>query len=116
MKIKYIDYGVGYFCTDNGKSWIELNRNLKKYPGLFQDVLEHELGHATGKKIDFIHDLKYHLNPAVQFELLKFSFRHPRTFLSNSPIIFEKKGVGINWFNLIFLGIFLLIIFGGIII
>jgi len=117
IKIRYIDYGIGYFCTDNGKSWIEINRNLKKYTELFQNVLEHEMGHDTGKRMDFLHDLKYHFNPLMQLKLFQFSLRHPRAFLSNSPLVFDKKGVGINWFMFALLGIFAgILIIGGVLI
>lgn len=98
IPIHYINYGIGYHVTDKGKSWIELNKHLKDYPSLHQAVLNHELGHNTGNRMDFLHDLKDHFNPNFQFRLFQFSLRHPSAWLSNSPILFDKKGIGINWF------------------
>ena len=104
IPIHDINYGIGYFCTDNGKSWIELNKNLKKYPELHEMVLQHELGHNTEQQMDFLHDLRDNFNPSLQLKLFQFALRHPRALLSNSPILFDKKGVGINWFMFLFWG------------
>jgi hypothetical protein len=99
VKIKYTDSGIGFFCTDdNGHSWIELNKNLKKYPALHDMVLQHELGHNSGKGMDFMHDFKDMFDTKKQIELMKFSFRHPSALLSASPIFINKKGIAMNWF------------------
>jgi len=114
IPIRYINYGIGYHCTDNGKSWIELNKDLKRYPELHQAVLQHELGHNTGNRMDFLHDLRDYFNPSLQFKLFKFSLKHPRALLSVSPILFDKKGIGTNWFMFAFWGFLLgLLILGG---
>jgi len=99
MKIHYINYGIGFCHNENGKSIIELNKHLKKYPKLHQSVLNHELEHArlNSKHIDFWHDLKALFSP-MNFELTKFSLRHPSALLSSSPIFFTKKGIAVNLF------------------
>lgn len=116
IPIHYIDYGVGYFCTDKGKSWIELNKHLKKYPELHDIILEHELGHATGKKMDFLHDLRDHFDLKKQWMITKFTLKHPNALASISPILITKKGVGYNLFMLfLWLFISLVLITGGLI-
>ena len=99
IPIKYIDYGIGYFCNDNnGNPYIELNKNLKKYPELYRMVLKHELGHNTNKKMHFLHDLKDGFNFKNQLKLFSFSLNHPRAFLANFPIFLVKKELVINRF------------------
>jgi hypothetical protein len=98
MKIKYIDFGIGFLATnDKGESWIELNKHLKKYPKLHKEVLDHELGHATGKDMDFWHDVKDFFDFKKQWALMKFTFKHPSALMAVSPFL---PG-GINWFMLI---------------
>ena len=99
IEIREINYGIGYYCTNEGEHWIELNKHLKKYPKLHQSVLNHELEHArlNNKNIDFWHDFKSMFGP-MNFELTKFSLKHPSALLSNSPILFTKKGIAFNWF------------------
>ena len=114
IPIHYTDYGIGYFCTDKGKSWIELNKHLKKYPELHDMVLKHELEHATGKSMDFLHDLRDHFNIKKQLMITKFALRHPSALTSISPILISKKGIGYNLFMFFIWGaIALTLIVGG---
>jgi hypothetical protein len=98
MRIKYIDHGIGFFATnEQGESWIELNENLKKYPELHDEVLQHELDHATGKDMDFWHDFKDAFGFKKQWKLLKFTIKHPSALSAFSPWV----DGGISWFVLI---------------
>ena len=111
MQIKYINYGIGYFYTNKGKSWIELHQALKKYPKLHEEVLQHELGHAKlkGKYIDFMHEIKQLFNLKHQLRLMLFSLRHPSALISSTPIFFTKQGLAVNWFALLYLALFMII-------
>lgn len=106
IPLKYIDYGIGFYCKDGDNSWIELNRHLKRYPALHNEVLQHELGHASldNKHIDFWHDFKDFFNIKKNMNLTKFSLRHPSALLSISPVFFTKKGIAPNWFMCVFWG------------
>jgi hypothetical protein len=115
IPIIYTNNGIGYFCTDKDKSWIELNRHLKKYPKLHQMVLEHELGHNTKKRTDFLHDLKDFFNFHKQKRLTGFILKHPSALSSLFPLFFTKKGIAFNWFMFMFWGIIaILLLIGGI--
>ena len=99
--IKYINYGIGYCCSDGT---IELNKHLKKYPKMHQMVLNHELGHSksNNKHMDFRYDLIDSFNLKKNWMFLKFTLKHPSALLSISPVLFEKKGISFNWFMCLF--------------
>jgi len=107
MKIKEIDYGLGYTLCDNGKPIeIQLNKNLKSFPQLRKQILSHELKHWHSKswfedfKIDFfdIFSLK------TSKDKLRFIKNHPKALLCNSPIFFENGKIIPNWFVVGFWG------------
>ena len=98
--IRYIDYGIGFTVNDNNKRWIELNRNLNKFPSLKKEVLAHEMLHfnSKNKHVDFVTEFKDLTNFKHEWNLLKFSFKYPRAFLSASPFYYENRRWSINWF------------------
>ena len=102
IKVKEIDYGIAYCCSDGTKKWIEINRNLKNYPKFYKKVIKHELIHYHSKndKIDFLHDLK-DIFAFGSFEELKFMLKNPKSLFCMSPVLYDKKGFGINYFLLI---------------
>ena len=73
------------------KDRIEINRHLKKYPKLYDAILEHELEHTdnTFSKKDLILDLTG--TKINYWDLLKFMVTHPRSFKQLSPIITSKR-------------------------
>lgn len=116
-KIKEINYGLGYtVCNGNKPLYIELNKNLKKYPKLRKKVLKHELLHwgaggwLDNLKIDFF-DI---FNTKDQREYFMFQMKHPKAFLSNSPVLIDKGKIIPNWFMIYFWGTLLIITIGGI--
>lgn len=114
--INYIDSGIGFTCRDGDKVWIELNENLKKYPSLHDEVLEHEMEHIrlNGRYMDFMHDFKDTFNLKKQFRLFKFSLKHPKSVSSIFPFSIEKNKIIPNWFMVSFWTfISLSLIFGG---
>jgi len=102
-RISYIDYGIGFVVIDGNKKYIELNKNLKKYPKLYKEVLNHELKHynSLNKHIDFWIDFREGFNLRKGWDLFKFSLKYPKAFLSHSPFLFDKKGFSVNWYMLI---------------
>ena len=72
--------------------YIEVNKNLKKYPKLFNPILDHELSHTDKAwsledfKLDFLSNTKVN-----HLHLLKFMFKHPMSFLQLSPVLYSKK-------------------------
>lgn len=99
MRIKYVNYGIGFFVEPRkGRPYIELNRALKMHPWLYKRVLEHEKRHATGQKIDFWLEVRDFFDLKKQWELVKFTIRNPSALHAISPF---PPG-GINWFMLYF--------------
>jgi hypothetical protein len=104
MKIREIDHGIAHVLVDSkGKKEICMNKNLKKYPNLYNKVLKHELGHfKSTKKMDFKHDFGSLFSSEINnLEMAKFMINHPKSFSEISPFWIEKKAIIINWFLLI---------------
>lgn len=102
-KIKNITYGLGFtVCEDKKNCYIELNKNLKKYPKLRKQILAHEMLHWNSRgwwddfKIDFL-DI---MNIKKGMGMTKFMIKHPRSFLANSPVFFENGKIIPNYFML----------------
>ena len=111
-KIKNCKYGIAHVLGSGKDAYIEVNKNLKKYPKLYKSVIAHELGHLkNNKKIDLLYEIKERFNLKRDYELMKFSFKHPSAFLEWSPIWITKKGIAWDSFHLIIT----LLIIGGLI-
>ncbi len=88
MEIKYINHSI----ANRYPGLIEINKNLKDYPELLKPILEHELQHTDQAfsmkdlKLDFTSDDKVN-----QWQLLKFMFKHPASFIQLSPILYSKE-------------------------
>ena len=80
MKIEYVTWGLAATFKDR----IELNENLKQYPRLHNKILQHELKHLPGRYT--IKDLKHDYTEKLDLEILKFMFRHPKTFIQFLPL------------------------------
>jgi len=97
MEIIEVDHSI----ANRFNGYIEINKNLKNYPKLLKPILEHELSHTNNTftwhdfKLDFVS--KTGVN---YFDLLKFMFKHPKSFLQLSPILLidRKLIVDINLF------------------
>ena len=101
MKIKKINYGIGYtVCSGNRPLYIELNRNLDKYPKLKKQVLAHELLHWKSRSLinDFKIDFFDIFNFKKQREISKFIRENPRANLCNSPFLIEDGKLIPNYF------------------
>lgn len=99
-EIRYIDYGIGFTVRDGDKQWIELNRNLNKYPVLKKEVLAHEMQHfnSKNKHVDFMIELKDMLDFKKGWGLLQFELKHPKALLSLAPFYYDNKKLSMNWF------------------
>jgi len=110
---------VNHSIANRFDGYIEINKNLKKYPELLEPILKHELAH-TNKAFTW-HDFKLDFvsNTGVNYlDLLKFMFKHPRSFLQLSPLI-KSQGKFIFDINLfimyfVFLSIFIGTIYVGV--
>jgi hypothetical protein len=116
-QIKEIDYGIAYCVNDNGKRWIEINKNLKKYPYIYQSTLQHEMQHfrSKHKQIDFWLDFKDYF--ALDFknggEWFKFMWENPKSLLASSPLLKDGRKWSVNWFMMIMNFTFLGLLVGG---
>ena len=104
-KIKEINYGLGFCVAENGENlYIEINKNLNKYPKLKKEVVKHEMLHWNAKgwwddfKIDFF-DI---FNLKKQKDFFIFQLKNPKALLSNSPVFFENGKIIPNWFMIWF--------------
>lgn len=84
MEVKHINYGTGNRVGD----MIYINKKLKKYPKLYNSILNHEKKH-TGKFS--LNNLKIDLNnydlERVKGDWMKFIFSHPSSWINFLPII-----------------------------
>ena len=88
MEIIYVDHSI----ANNFGWYIEINENLKKYPELLKPILKHELSHT--EKAWSLHDFKldfFSNNHINHWSLIKFMFKHPKSFYQLSPILYSKE-------------------------
>ncbi len=88
MEIKYVDGGL----ANNFGTYLEINKNLKKYPKLLNHLLIHELDHTdkTFTMEDIYLDLtaSHNIN---QFDLMLFMVKHPKSFSQLLPFYYSKS-------------------------
>jgi len=84
--IIYSNHGL----ANNFGDVIEVNKHLKDYPVLYNQILEHEFGHKPGgfTMYDLKHDFMSRLNI---WELARFMIRHPLSFTQFLPFYISKK-------------------------
>lgn len=116
-EIREINHSLGYtVCDGNKPLYIEVNKNLRKYPKLRKDIIKHEMLHwnnTSGLWGDFKIDFLDLFNIRKQADIFGFQLNHPKAFFSASPFLIENKKIIPNYFMCTFYGIFLLAI-GGI--
>jgi hypothetical protein len=103
VKIKLVEYGL----ANNYGTYIELNKELKKYPKLYNYILDHEKGHK--KEFDLFYEFKIGL---TIFPLILFVFSHPKTWIDFLPIQIRKGKIiyDLNLGILLFFIVILLVI------
>jgi hypothetical protein len=112
MKIREINHGISHVLVDSkGKRELCINKDLKKYPKLYNHILEHELKHMKSKKkMDFKEDLKNSFDTGTNtLEMANFMIQHPKSFSELSPVWRDRKSFTINWF-LVILYLFIILV------
>ncbi len=107
MRIKQINYGTGNRVGDT----IYINKDLKKYPGLYEAVLNHEKKHTGSFEL---HDLSLDLINEdiknVRGSWTRFILTHPRSWINFFPIMKLEE----DWtfdLSILFVWILMIIIF-----
>ncbi len=108
MKINYVNHSI----ANRFNNYIEINKNLKKYPELLEPILEHELAHTDETwcvqdfKLDF-----FSKSEVDNLKLFKFMVKYPRSFMQFLPIIYSKKKELIVDYNLLTMYLIMAFIF-----
>lgn len=88
LYILKVNHGVANRFSD----CIEVNKHLIDYPDLYRPIIKHELEHTdnfwTFK--DFFHDINAE-SKINRIQLLKFMFKHPKSFTQIMPIYYCKR-------------------------
>jgi len=77
---------VGYGLANKIGESIYINKALAKHPNLFQKIMNHEIKHATGQK-------NVDVNEPFDWELFKFTLKHPSAWLQFLPIWVIKNKI-----------------------
>lgn len=112
IPIKEVDYGVASCIEVDGKKWIQINKHLKNYPKLCRCAMADVIALSkSNRRFNFRMSLKEFFNMNEIWEEFKFCIKYPKAFYDFSPLFYENKKLGVNWFNLsiqsVGLGIFL---------
>lgn len=108
IQIKECEWGVANHFGD----FIEIHKDLTKFPKLRHQILKHELGHTD--QAFTIHDLKHDLKTDVDKKaLFHFMIRRPKTWIQFLPFYYQRSK-GFVWDPNLMLGYLLgIVIFGG---
>lgn len=92
MEIREVDWGVANHFGD----FIEIHKDLKKFPKLRNQILSHELRHSD-KTFSF-QDLKQDWKDKTvpKWQLYMFMIRRPKTWIQFLPVYFQKDK-GLIW-------------------
>ena len=75
MNVKEINYGTGNRVGDT----IYINKDLKKYPGLYEAVLAHEMKHTGGFKLK---DIKKEIEIKINQTTTKVEPKENETYIN----------------------------------
>jgi len=86
--IELVNTGVANRFSFQDKEIIELNWRLTKYPSLYYNVFQHEIGHESGdyKAKDLIHDMKSR-TPGLH----KFMIMNPSSWNQVLPFYWDRN-------------------------
>ena len=86
-KIRYVNYSV----ANNFGNYIEIHKDLKKYPKLLKYIKEHELEHSkiSSSIEDFFHDIRPKFINGLK--ILKFMITRPNTWIQLSPVWIKRE-------------------------
>lgn len=107
MRVKYINYGVGFRVGNT----IYLNSALKQHPELHSAILRHEKNHTRGYSwSDIKMDIFNKELREVKREYYKFILTHPKALLNFLPVL----KVGNHWaFDITLIIFYLVILISG---
>lgn len=111
MLIIEVNHGI----ANNFGSYIEVNKNLKKYPYLFNQVMKHELSH-TNREFS-LHDFKmdfFSESNVDTWDMLKFMFKHPKSLTQFLPFYWVKKKGFVYDLNLVIMYLIMICVFSGV--
>ena len=109
MEIRETNWGI----ANNFGDYIEINRNLKEYPELYNAILYHELSHTNKKgftKEDFLLDIGP--SNVSYLKLLVFMIRHPKSLTQFLPFYYKDKSF-IYDINMMIAWSVMIIVIGG---
>lgn len=111
MEVKYVDWGI----ANNFGTHIEMNKELKKYPKLHNNILKHELRHTNKifTKQDLNNDLiETNVDPK---QLFLFIIKNPKSLSQFLPLYFSRDYGIVYDLNLILVYsiIIIFIVFGA---
>ncbi len=89
IPIVNVNHGIANRFAD----CIEVNKHLHNYPKLYYPIIRHELEHTDNKGFTF-KDFKHDINSEHKIDriqLLKFMFKHPKSFTQILPIYYTRK-------------------------
>jgi len=107
FNIQEIDWGTASRVGNK----IYINKNIKKYPGLYQAILNHEKKHTSGWSLaDLELDLHDPELSRHKKDFYKFMFKHPKSFMQFCPIV-KYNGTWTLDFSLLLVEVALLALF-----
>lgn len=93
VEIKHIKHGIACRIGNN----IYMNENLKKYPKLYDKIIEHEKAHSEGFETkDILIDLNNKHLSEVKREYYKFIITHPSSWTEYLPFGFYDNHFVLN--------------------
>ena len=111
MEIREVNHSI----ANRFDGYIEINKNLKKYPKLLEPILKHELAHTNKTFTWYDFKLDFVSNTNVNYlDLFKFMLKYPRSFLQLSPILIVKRKLIVDINLFIIYSSFLLVFIGTI--
>ena len=92
VKIKETDYGIASRINNT----IYINRKLKKYPVLYDNIIKHEKKHSKGFTLNdlYIDFRGNYISPKKDY--YKFILTHPSSWLEFLPVIRMNKKIVFN--------------------
>lgn len=103
LKMVEIDNNIAYRIGDT----IYYNKNLRKYPGWYEQILDHECRHS-GKTT--LNDFKMDFFEGDFIKTIAFCLRHPKAFTYFSPISYVNKELAVDVNLLINYGIIIILL------
>ncbi len=106
MEIKYVDYGV----ANNFGDYIEINKNLKQYPKLYNPILQHELKHSKGGlTMEDVRNDFFRNSNVNTWSLFKFMIKHPKSLTQIFPFYYTRSKGFVYDINLSIFMVFLMV-------